>query len=311
MALEAPLGADVKATSSQRWQDAGERGTEAGIHLLVALAKLFGRRAAGVVLHLVAGWYVLLHPSVRRASRDYLRRVQGRARLADVYRHVLCFARVTLDRLFMVRGDFGAFAITCHGQEHLEALRARKQGAILVVAHLGSFEVLRALSSERRFTLDILGYFGNARRINAALRRLNPSLDTNLVEIKYGDPTFIFEVEQRVSDGHLIGTMGDRVGLDGKHASVPFLGSVAAFPTGPFFLAAVLKCPVLLAFGLFSEPNRYSLYCEPFAERIELPRSGRDEVLATHVARFVGRLEHYCREAPNNWFNFYDFWSPP
>ena len=299
----------MKAPSSLRWQDAAERGTAAGLQLLVALATLFGRRAVGVVLYLVAGWYVLLHAAVRRASRDYLRRVQGSARLGDVYRHVLCFARVTLDRLFMVRGDFGLFEIACHGQEHLEALRARNQGAVLVVAHLGSFEVLRALSSGRGFKLDILGYFGNARRINAALRRVNPSLDANLIEIKHGDPTFIFEVEQRVSRGHLVGTMGDRVGLDGKHARVPFLGSVAAFPTGPFFLAAVLKCPVLVAFGLFGEPNRYSLYCEPFADRIELPRNGREEALARHVARFAGRLEHYCREAPNNWFNFYDFWS--
>jgi predicted LPLAT superfamily acyltransferase len=24
--------------------------------------------------------------------------------------------------------------------------------------------------------------------------------------------------------------------------------------------------------------------------------------------RYADRLEHYCRVAPYNWFNFYDFW---
>ncbi len=24
---------------------------------------------------------------------------------------------------------------------------------------------------------------------------------------------------------------------------------------------------------------------------------------------YAQRLEHYCRQAPYNWFNFYDFWS--
>ena len=27
------------------------------------------------------------------------------------------------------------------------------------------------------------------------------------------------------------------------------------------------------------------------------------------MRRYVARLEHYCREAPFNWFNFYDFWA--
>ena len=26
--------------------------------------------------------------------------------------------------------------------------------------------------------------------------------------------------------------------------------------------------------------------------------------------RYVARIEHYCRIAPYNWFNFYDFWKP-
>ena len=66
-----------------------------------------------------------------------------------------------------------------------------------------------------------------------------------------------------------------------------------------------------LAFGLYEEPNRYALYCEPFAERVVLPRASRADALAAYAARYAARLEHYCRLAPYNWFNFYDFWSCP
>ena len=76
-----------------------------------------------------------------------------------------------------------------------------------------------------------------------------------------------------------------------------------------FLLAAALKCPVYLVFGLYFEPNRYELFCEPFAERIELPRKGRHEALAQVVQSYAQRLEHYARLAPDNWFNFYDFWQ--
>jgi predicted LPLAT superfamily acyltransferase len=162
---------------------------------------------------------------------------------------------------------------------------------------------------DRSFRIRVLGYFRNAKRINSVLRRLNPLVDSTLIEIRPGDASFVFEVERSISEGELVGTMGDRVGFDRKQARVSFLGSDANFPTGPFLLAAAMGCPVYVVFGLYSEPNRYDLYCEPFAERIELPRATRDEAVRSVVARYVARLEHYCRLGPYNWFNFYDFWE--
>jgi hypothetical protein len=29
------------------------------------------------------------------------------------------------------------------------------------------------------------------------------------------------------------------------------------------------------------------------------------------MAQYVAQLERYCRAAPYNWFNFYDFWHSP
>jgi predicted LPLAT superfamily acyltransferase len=42
---------------------------------------------------------------------------------------------------------------------------------------------------------------------------------------------------------------------------------------------------------------------------VVLPRKDREAALREHVQRYVERLEHYCRLQPDNWFNFYDFWS--
>jgi hypothetical protein len=32
-------------------------------------------------------------------------------------------------------------------------------------------------------------------------------------------------------------------------------------------------------------------------------------VLAAVIRRYAARLEHHARQAPYNWFNFYDFWE--
>jgi predicted LPLAT superfamily acyltransferase len=65
----------------------------------------------------------------------------------------------------------------------------------------------------------------------------------------------------------------------------------------------------LLTFGLYHPPRRYALYCEPFADRLELPRAHRKQALRDYVQQYASRLEYYCRLAPLNWFNFFRFWE--
>jgi len=281
-----------------------------GILLVAAVARLLGRRAAGLLVRAVAAWYALLHPRVRRSSREYLARLGGPARLGDVLHHVSTFAQVTTDRLFLVRGELGHFRLSREGEQILVGLRDRRRGALLLLAHLGSFEVLRSLSRERVLPVNVLGYFDNAPRLNGVLRRVAPGFDARFIPIRPDDPSFVFEVEDRIRAGEMVGTMGDRVGFDGKSTWAPFLGAEARFPTGPYLLAAALHCPVYLGFGLYRAPDRYHLVCEPFAESVVLPRGPEREAALRELAtRFARRVEHHCRAYPDNWFNFYDFWS--
>ena len=115
-------------------------------------------------------------------------------------------------------------------------------------------------------------------------------------------------LQAAIERGELVAVLGDRVGVNEKTATANFLGAPARFPTGPYTLAALLRCPIYLTFGLYRAPNRYDLYCEPLCEQLELPRGAREAALAAHVQRYADRLEHYCRLAPHDWFNFYDFW---
>jgi predicted LPLAT superfamily acyltransferase len=65
---------------------------------------------------------------------------------------------------------------------------------------------------------------------------------------------------------------------------VPFLGRPAPFPQGPFYLAAMLKCPVLLIFCL-KRHGRYLLIFEPFADAANLPRRRRAQIMDEWIGR--------------------------
>jgi predicted LPLAT superfamily acyltransferase len=63
--------------------------------------------------------------------------------------------------------------------------------------------------------------------------------------------------------------------------------------------------------GLYRGGNRYDIHFEPLADFSGLARGERAAAQRDAIARYAARLEHYAREAPFNWFNFFDFWHAP
>jgi len=292
------------------WRETPELGTAVGIRVVMGMCNVLGRRLTRAFVSLLTVYYAVAGRKARRSSQDYLRRMGLPHGFWASYAHMRCFAHTVLDRVFFLQDRFEAFEIHYHGHEHLVRLLEEGKGAILLGAHIGSFEVMRAQSVARDIPIHIVGDFSNARRINAVLQRINPNLNARVLQVTPGSAKFALEVGEAIERGELVAILGDRAG-HGKSIEVDFLGARASFPVGPYLLAKALRCPLYFTTSLHSRPDRYDLYCEPFAEELELPRGGRQEALRRYVQRYADRLEHYCRLAPNNWFNFFSFWSDP
>jgi predicted LPLAT superfamily acyltransferase len=281
-----------------------------GIRFVFWLATLFGRWPARQFIRMLAIFYAAFDRNARSASRAWLERVHARpVSWFEVYHHISIFAQVALDRIFLLEGKTDVFNVSRTGNEHLIKLAREGRGAILLGAHLGSFEAMRASADEESFPVSIVGHFENARMINALLSEIDPEMAESVIHVGDDPVGFALAIRDRLAQGHMIALLGDRIGLNEKTVSVDFFGKSALFPAGPFILAAALRAPVYLVFGLYYEPNRYELFCEPFAERIELPRAERGEALQRMVQQYANALQRFCRKAPDNWFNFYDFWG--
>ena len=98
-----------------------------------------------------------------------------------------------------------------------------------------------------------------------------------------------------------------------SRSSLPFLGAPARFSDGPFRLAAMLRRKVVFMAGLYRGGRDYDLRFVELADFGAAPKHRRraTATLAIRAAleRYVATLEALCREAPYNWFNFYDFWA--
>jgi predicted LPLAT superfamily acyltransferase len=300
---------DQEAEKKAAWLQNEEHGTVLGIRFIVALCNLAGRPAARAFLYILMAYYTAFARKGRAASRAWLSHVFKRpATLREVYRHLSTFGLVTLDRVFLLQGRRELFELEAHGTENLDALTQQKRGALLLGAHMGSFEAMRARAGGRGHDIHVLAYLDNARKITQVFAALAPEMQARVITL--GQVDALIRAKEVIDNGAMVAMLGDRTGLNGKTIQVEFLGKPAPFPSGPFLLAAALRCPVLLVFGIYLGKNRYQLHCEPFAERIELPRGKREEALQTYVQRYAARLAELAEKHPYNWFNVYDFWNP-
>lgn len=295
----------------QEWIERPEGGTVFGYKLLITFATTCGRAAARLILYPITLYFLLRRGPERRASRKYLQRVTGAAAtLWQVAKHIHCFAAVTLDRLFLLSERFRRFDIHIYGIEDLREAKARNQGVLIFGAHLGSFDALRALSQLRpdvkvRVVLDV--------EQNPALTKLlnsfNPQLAQSIINARQEGTTTALAIKEALDEGALVTLLVDRARPGNQVETVSFLGNPAPLPTAPWHLAAAVKVPVVLCFGLYRGGNRYDLHFEPFADSLVIERSRRQAAIREITQRFADRLAHYARMAPYNWFNFYDFWQ--
>jgi predicted LPLAT superfamily acyltransferase len=230
--------------------------------------------------------------------------------LQALFRHFLGFASVIHDRVFLVNDRDELFDIRVHNRELIDGVLAQGRGAFLVGAHLGSFEVLRAVGRHRGgLRIAMAMYEENARKINAALGAINPAAQQDIVALGHVDS--MMRVHDLLADGVVVGMLADRsLGTDDTR-QIEFLGAPAAFPLGPFRMAAIMKCPVVFMTGLYRGGNRYDIHFEALADFSAVPPGTRSIAVEAAVSRYAALLEQHCRMAPFNWFNFFDFWRAP
>lgn len=292
------------------WERQGERGALWAMRLLFGIARLLGRRVARLVLYPVAGYFLLTGREARAASRNYLRRVLPREpSWRDIARHFFTFASVSLDRIFWLVDAGQAPRVTPH--RPAEVYRAQHSGGCLIlVAHYGSFEVRHDPSStQHEVPLRIVMDRAHGRMFTQLLEKTNPQVAKSVIDAAQQGPTLMLEIKQALDSGAMVGLMADRVRAGERTVTVDFFGGKAKLPSSPWILAGVLNVPVVIGFGVYRGGNHYDAYFELFAERVELPRAQREAAIQVYAQRYADRLAHYVREAPYNWFNFYDFWS--
>ena len=264
-------------------------------------------------MRLVALYYVLLRPDLRRKGEFYLRRRFPEARGFSLLRHGFRL-NVSLGKSLIDRALVGILGpsstrVSLEGQEELLALLEEGKGLILVTAHVGCWQAaLSALAFLKtpvhllmqREEGDIDRHYHEHRGEVAPFRIIDPRGE-------FGGALEMLGVLKR---GEILSVMGDRVlGAERNAVSVDFLGAPVRLPVSAYKLASATGAPVGVLLSAKTADDRYQLR---LARVIRVPAalSRKPGALAPYVRQVAETLEEYTRSHPYQFFNFFDMWDP-
>ena len=304
-------------SAAAHWATQKERGSFAGMKFTALAIRMLGRGPVRPVVWLVVFYFFMTGRAARENVREYQRRLvasSGQPRLfpqrLPALAQFLAFGECMLDRFDVWRGKLRLCDVDMDDPEGVrDSLLAGGRGQILVCTHLGNLDVCRAMAEiGEGVALNVLMHLPNAAHFN---RLLGESGDRRLRLMHVGDldTAAMMDLAQRLDRGEWIAIAGDRVPEHGgRVVHAPFLGAPAAFPQGPWLMAAMLRCPVNVVCCL-KYGRRYRIHLRRFVDAGTWHRTTRDAAIAATINRYAAWLAGYCLLAPLQWFNFHPYWK--
>ena len=196
----------------QQWIERPEGGNAAALRWFIRFALWVGRPVARILVMPITFYFLLRRGPERRASRSYLTRVAGqRASWRQVWRHLLHFAVVGLDRIYLLAESLQRFDIRTHGVEELMDAIGKQRGIFLFGSHVGSYEVLRVFSQakpevEVRAVLDVQ----QTPMMTGALAYLNPKLAAGIINARKDGTQIALEIKEALDQRAVVTMLVDR-----------------------------------------------------------------------------------------------------
>jgi Kdo2-lipid IVA lauroyltransferase/acyltransferase len=184
--------------------------------------------------------------------------------------------------------------ITAQGLEHLDRLSKNNEGAILLTAHFGNWELLGAWLARRGYKIKVIA----ARQSNQWINRLIADMrkGAGYQSIERGNRTR--EILRALADGYSIGVLIDEdTKVDGVF--VRFFNQWAHTPVGPVRLALKYGLKIIPVFIHLMSDDTYHVEVKEPLPLVVTGDKRRDLIVNTQMCSDV--CEAMIREHPEQW----------
>lgn len=275
-------------------------------------AALLGAWFLRLSARIIALGYFLLSPLRKESIRFYRLLYPNRSRFYHWYasfRQYQQFTSIHSDRFLVRRGK--GIQCTSEGLDQLGPCLNR-QGALLLMSHLGNWELAAGLLGRQFAELRLLLYMGAKQKegVEAAQKEDLRRGGVRIIAMtaQDADPTGVVEGIRHLREGGVVSMPGDiLLRPEQRHYEVPFLGGLARIPAAPFVMAWLAQAPIFVFFAFRRGTCRYHFTLSPVLPMQEYSRSDRDQTLRQAAEHYARLLEQALRAHPFSWFHFRRF----
>ncbi len=281
------------------------KGTVLGYKIFIFFIRKLGVRAAYGLLYFVALYYVFFAGKSTRSIFYYFRKrlkYSWTKSVFSIYKSYYVFGKTIIDKAAISSGLQNRFTHECDGVDNIIELLDKKQGGIMISAHVGNFEIAEFFFEEidTRSQISLVTTDAEHKNIKEYMEKVTMRSNVKFILVKE-DMSHIFEINNALSNGELVCFTGDRYMKGQKLLTESLMGKEANFPAGPFLLASRLNVPVLFVYVMKETNKHYHLY----ARQAEVKNRDAQGLLR----KYTESVEWMLKKYPLQWFNYFDFWE--
>jgi predicted LPLAT superfamily acyltransferase len=262
------------------------------------------------------GYFFLFPHRVYNSTQIYQALYPNRNRLF----HLWCtwqqfhnFTHVFLDRYLLQKSD--QITYTSEGIEYLEHAIDRGKGGILLMSHMGNWEVAAHLLKHNLKNLRLLLYMGVKQKEQIEQIQKDTLAQSGIQIIAAdeggGSPLDIVEGVKFIESGGVVSLTGDVVWKeDQRSIPVKFLGQEILLPETPHLFALLSGAPLYIFFAFRIGKTKYRF---TLSEPIYLAAASREErvgAVRRSAQKYADILEAALRNHPLQWYHFRPLLKP-
>jgi lauroyl/myristoyl acyltransferase len=284
---------------------------------LILGSKFFGNWLFRLMAGMVAGGYFIFSPQRRAVGRRFYKALYPDKSHAQLnyctFRQFQNFTHVFLDR-YMQREN-NRLRYTIEGMDYIVEAQRRQEGAILLMSHMGNWEVAAHALKIRLTDMRLMLLMG-IRQKEAIQKMQKDSIQSDGITIVGideggGSPFDILEAVHFLRSGGLVSMAGDIVWRnDQRTVTTTLLDHRVQLPDAPYSLALVTGAPIIVFFAFRTDEGHYYIRALKPIHVHAATRLERPTAIQQAAQTYTNHMQDALCQHPFEWFHFEPFLGP-
>ncbi len=285
------------------------RGGVFGYLFFIYLIRKIGIKAAYLFLATIVLYFIPFAPKATQSVWFYSRKILKKGvfqSVAMLFRNYYRLGQTLIDKIAIGNGMKDKYHFRFENYDKFLDILDADTGAVIIGAHVGNWEIGTPFFDDYGKKINIVLYDAEYRRIKELLEKNTTTHHFKVIPVNSGNLNHVFSIKEALDNKEYICFQGDRYVNEERCLSRKFMGREALFPVGPFLLASKMNVPVVFYFSM-REPRMTYNFHFVMAAPVEKKRGVRAEEAL--MDQYVGALEDIVNKYPEQWFNYYRFWT--